>query len=65
MDLTTNSAVVAEVIQFVQTNKEKLTMPSMKGDGSIEYMAPNKDEGEDEDEDQLQEKYEPETRETR
>ena len=37
----------------------------MKGDGSIEYMAPNKDEGEDEDEDQLQEKYEPETRETR
>ena len=63
MDLTTNSAVVAEVIQFVQTNKEKLTMPSMKGDGSIEYMGPNKDEGEDED--QLQEKYEPETRETR
>jgi hypothetical protein len=37
-------------------------MPSMKGDGSIEYMGPNKDEAEEED--QLQEKYEQETRET-
>ena len=62
MDLTTNSAVLAEVIQFVQTNKEKLTMLSMKRDGGIEYMGPSKDEGEDED--QLQEKYEQETRET-
>jgi hypothetical protein len=34
----------------------------MKGDGSIEYMGPNKDEAEEED--QLQEKYEQETRET-
>lgn len=51
-DLTTNSAAIAEVIQFVQANKEKLTMPSTQANGSIEYVGPN----EYEDEDELQEK---------
>jgi hypothetical protein len=37
-------------------------MPTMKGKGSIEYVGANEDEGEDED--QLQENYEQETRET-
>jgi hypothetical protein len=31
MDLTTNDVVVTNAIKFVQTNKEKLTMPTKEG----------------------------------
>ena len=30
MDLTTNGVVITDAIKFVQTNKEKITMSTMK-----------------------------------
>jgi hypothetical protein len=55
MDLTTNGVVITDAIKFVQTNKEKLTLPSKEDDK--ESDEPDYDE----DKDQLEEKQEEET----
>ena len=54
MDLTTNGVVITDAIKFVQTNKEKLAMSSMKGDNGKE----SKESDYDEDKHQLEEKQE-------
>jgi len=61
MDLTTNGVVITDAIKFVQTNNEKLTISTKEEDkGSKE----NKEPDYDEDQDQLEEKQEEETRES-
>ena len=50
MDLTTNGVVITDAIKFVQTNKEKLSMPTNEGDKE------SKEPDYDEDKDQLEEK---------
>ena len=60
MDLTTNGVVITDAIKFVQTNKEKLSMPKKEDNGSKESKEPDYDE----DKDQLEEKQEEETGET-
>jgi hypothetical protein len=52
MDLTTNGIVITDVIKFVQTNKEKLSMFTKEGDK--ESNEPDYDE----DKDQLEEEQE-------
>ena len=59
MDLTTNGVVITDAINFVQTNKEKLTMSTKEDNGGKESNEPDYDEGEDKD--QLEEKQEEET----
>ena len=54
MDLTTNGVVITDVIKFVQTNKEKLSISKEEGKES-------KERDHDEDKDQLEEKQEEET----
>ena len=54
MDLTTNGVVITDAIKFVQTNKEKLAMSSMKEDNGKE----SKESDYDEDKHQLEEKQE-------
>ena len=53
MDLTTNGIVITDAIKFVQTNKEKLTVPQ-KADNSEKSKEPDYDE----DKEQLEEKQE-------
>jgi hypothetical protein len=57
MDLTTNGVVITDAIKFVQTNKEKLTMPT-KAD---HRESKDSDYDDDEDKDQLEEKQVEET----
>jgi hypothetical protein len=52
MDLTTNGVVITEVIKFVQTNKEKLTLSKEEDDKESE------EPDYDEDKDQLEEEQE-------
>jgi hypothetical protein len=33
MDLTTNGIIITDVIKFIQTNKERLTMSAKEGNG--------------------------------
>ena len=55
MDLTTNGVVITDAIKFVQTNKDKLTLPSKEDDK--ESDEPDYHEHKD----QLEEKQEEET----
>jgi hypothetical protein len=55
---TTNGIVITDVIKFVQTNKEKLTMSTKEEDNSSKE---SKEPDYDEDKDQLEEKQEEET----
>jgi hypothetical protein len=57
MDLTTNGVVITDAINFVQTNKEKLTMSTKKDNNGKE----SKELDYDEEQEQLEGKQEDET----
>ena len=44
MDLTTNGVDITDAIKFVQTNREKLTMPSKEDNNSKESKEPDDEE---------------------
>lgn len=57
MDLTTGGVIVTDAIRFVQTNKEKLTMPvSQKADNNETSEEPDYGEGKDQLEEEQEEK---------
>jgi hypothetical protein len=58
MDLTTNGVVITDAIKFVQTNKEKLTTMSVKGDNNGDKESNEPDYNEDKD--QLEQEQEEE-----
>jgi hypothetical protein len=60
MDLTTNGVVITDAIKFVQTNKERLTVPAKKDNNGKESKEPDHDDV-GADKDQLKEKQEAET----
>ena len=59
MDLTTNGVVITDVIKYVQTNKEKLTMATKEEENGKETRGSDCDE--DEDKHQLQKEQKEET----